>query len=396
MLNKKTVRDVELQNMRALVRVDWNLPGDKDGKVTDDYRIRQSIPTIRYLQDRGCPVVIISHRGRPKGEVNQQYSLRPVVERAADILNQPIQFVDDCISDDAYTAALMTKPGGITVLENLRFHEEEKANDTEFAKRLSMMADIFVQDGFGVVHRAHASTEGITHWVASVSGLLLEKEVSTITTAVEHPKPPLVAVIGGAKITDKIEMIRMFLDKADAVVIGGAMANTFMKAQGKNIGKSIFEESAVGTAERLLSDFHSAELVVMSDDGVGVAGHMDKEEQRRNISPEQVGDSDYILDVIVGDRVSDLLLSAKTIIWSGTLGYAEFPQFAQGSNKVAKLMSLNKEATTLIGGGDTAAFATQWDKHRNSFTHISTGGGASLELMSGKTLPGIEALLDRS
>lgn len=401
---KLTVRDVPLEHKTVLVRADYNVPLTKDGHISDDLRIRASLPTLRYLLDQGCKVVIMSHLGRPEGR-DASLSLEPVAQRLGELLGQPVQFVDDCIGDGVYQAVKKAPMKSVLLLENLRFYKEEEADDEAFAKKLAhdSQAQYFVQDGFGVVHRAHASTHAITLFVPSVSGLLLEKEYITITNAMENPKRPLMAAIGGAKVSDKIAVIERFVEKADQLIIGGAMANTFLKYKGLSVGTSMAEDDQADTlnhiydaARQKVGDEKVDEFVLLPTD-VAVAHAIDGGERRRIVSIDQIAADDMALDI--GDESIETMVRtvapAGTVIWNGTLGYAELPEFAHGSARLALALASQPQTDSIIGGGDTADFVLKWDgEGGKSFTHVSTGGGASLELMAGEKLPGVESLLN--
>lgn len=401
---KLTVRDVPLEHKTVLVRADYNVPLTKDGHISDDLRIRASLPTLRYLLDQGCKVVIMSHLGRPEGR-DASLSLEPVAQRLGELLGRPVQFVDDCIGDGVYQAVKKAPMKSVLLLENLRFYKEEEADDEAFAKKLAhdSQAQYFVQDGFGVVHRAHASTHAITLFVPSVSGLLLEKEYVTITNAMENPKRPLMAAIGGAKVSDKIAVIERFVEKADQLIIGGAMANTFLKYKGLSVGTSMAEDDQTDTlnhiydaARQKVGDEKVDEFVLLPTD-VAVAHAIDGGERRRIVSVDQIAADDMALDI--GDESIETMVRtvapAGTVIWNGTLGYAELPEFAHGSARLALALASQPQTDSIIGGGDTADFVLKWDgEGGKSFTHVSTGGGASLELMAGEKLPGVESLLN--
>jgi len=392
--NKQTVRDIDVVDKTVLVRVDWNVPGDESGAVTDDYRIVQSLPTLQYLIEQGAKIVVMSHRGRPKGEVVAKYSLAPVAERASRLLEREVEFVDDVVGERVQSRIEQLEAGQMLCLENLRFDSREKQNDGQFAAELAVGCDLFVQDGFGVVHRAHASTAAITTELPSVAGLLVEREVLTITEAMLKPARPMVSIIGGAKISDKIEVIEQFLALSDAVLIGGVMANTFLVAQGQDVGASLYEAEAVDTARQLLDGEHNAELLLLTDGGVGVATEIDADAERMDKIVSEVGNEDIILDVMISDDVAQKLAEAETIIWNGPVGYTELPKFATGSEQIAA--AVVERPMTIIGGGDTAGFVLGWSKgHDGAFSHISTGGGAGLDLMAGKALPGVVMLLDK-
>lgn len=401
---KKTMRDVPLDGKTILVRADYNVPLEK-GEIADDYRITQSIPTIQELRDRGCKVVIISHLGRPKGMIAPAFTLEPVAERLSELLNIEVKFVTDCIGDRVIQAVKKLQPGDVLLLENLRFHEGEEANDSNFAKQLAEASNAayFVQDGFGVVHRAHASTEAITHFLPSVAGLLLEKEYATISSAMESPEHPFVAILGGAKISDKIAVIERLIQVADHIIIGGAMANTFLKYKGYVIGKSISEDGLDDVMDRIYAAATEKvgadnvdDFIILPAD-VAVATEIDSAQRRVTVASDEIAEDEYALDIgpISTGRAANIIADAKMIIWNGPLGYTTIPQFAHGSARVALAMVQNTEAETIIGGGDTAELVLGWDaKKGGSFSHVSTGGGASLDLMSGEKLPGVEVLLD--
>lgn len=401
---KRTINDVPLDNKTVLVRVDYNVPLE-NGIIKDDYRVRSSMPTIQALLERGCKVVLIAHLGRPKGERNLEFTLEPVAERLQELIGQPVIFVPDCIGDVVTVAVKHMGKEQIALLENTRFYPGEEANDPQFAAQLAKdsMAEYFVQDGFGVVHRDQASTAAITQFLPSVAGLLLVKEVTSITAAMEDPKRPLTAVMGGAKISDKIQLVERFVEIADRVIIGGAMANNFLKYQGFPVGKSLVEENIDDTVRRVYraveekvgKDEVDNFLVIPQD--VAVAKEINASVERGVKSREAVDSDDIILDI--GDHtmrcIDESLGTSGTVIWNGTLGYAELPQFAHGSARLALYLASHQEIVSIIGGGDTADFALHWDAARGqSFHLVSTGGGASLELMAGKKLPGVEALMD--
>ncbi|MBH1980153.1 phosphoglycerate kinase [Candidatus Saccharibacteria bacterium] len=402
--SKLTIRDVPVHDKVVLVRADYNVPLS-DGKISDDLRVRASIPTLQYLRERGCVVVVMSHLGRPDGQANPEYSLAPVAEHLAELLGQPVKFVDTCYGDKVTQAVKAARPGDVVLLENVRFHTEEEANDSTFAGKIakSSQARYFVQDGFGVVHRAHASTEAITHFLPSVSGLLLEREVTIITDAMEAPERPLYAVMGGAKVSDKIKVIEAFVEKADKILIGGAMANTFLAYKGNDIGRSKAEtdqqvtlDAIYAAARRKVGDEHVDEFLVLPVD-VAVAATIDGKQPRRNQKVDSIGETDIAADIgdLSIERFTTELAKAKTVVWNGTMGLAEFPEFAHGSARVALTLATTPGMTSIVGGGDTADFALKWDGNEgDSFTHVSTGGGASLDLMAGKKLPGVEALLE--
>lgn len=403
--SKLTVRDVPLRGKTVLVRADYNVPLTSDGQIADDFRIRSSVPTIQYLIDQGCRVVICSHLGRPDGKANEKYTLEPVGERLAKLLKKPVRFAPECVGDKVRQASKRLNSGQVLLLENLRYHAGEEANDTRFAKALAedCSAEYFVQDGFGVVHRAHASTSAITQYLPSVSGLLLEKEYDAITSAMLRPKQPLVAVLGGAKISDKIAIIEKFVAIADTIVIGGAMANTFLKHRGNHIGKSIHEDGLDSIVEKIYDAAKKKvgadavdDFIILPTD-VAVATEIKPESRRMSVSVHDVQPDEIILDLGPDSiaTAASAIESASTVIWNGTLGYAEFPQFAHGSARVALTLASHPDITSVVGGGDTADFVIKWDAAGGgSFSHVSTGGGASLDLMAGAAMPGIDALMN--
>jgi len=400
---KLTIRDVPLEGTTVLVRADYNVPLDRNNRISDDLRIRASLPTLQYLLEHNCKVVVMSHMGRPTDH-NPELSLKQIGDRLQKLIGTPVQFVDDCIGDKVLQAVKKTSKGSITLLENLRYYKEEEANDAAFAQKIAdaTKARYFVQDGFGVVHRAHASTHAITACIPSVSGLLLEREYITITTAMEHPARPLVAVMGGAKISDKIPVVEKFIATADKIIIGGAMANTFLAYKGHTVGASMWEADQTEVLDRIYAAARKKvgdnvdEFIILPKD-VAVAEDISPNATRRVVSSDSIGEKDKALDI--GDQaIQDMVEAvsdAKTVIWNGTLGYAEIPAFAHGSARLALALATQPDTSSIIGGGDTADFVLKWDSDDgHSFTHVSTGGGASLELMSGEKLPGIESLLD--
>ena len=401
---KETIRDIDLRGRTVLVRMDYNVPQTSDGEISDDLRIRASLPTLRYLLEQQCKIVIISHLGRPKGR-QKKYSLAPVAAHLADALGRPVRFIDDCVGDKVRQMVRHSRKGSVTVLENLRFYPEEEADDLTFAHSIvkASGADYFVQDGFGVVHRRHASTHAITLYLPSVAGLLLEKEYVTITRVIQRPHYPLVAVFGGAKVSDKIGLIHRLMEKADTVLIGGAMANTFLHYKGYAIGAS---KAETDQSEVLGSIYEKAAVKVGADHvdsflrlpcDVAVARKPQINSVRREVDIDHVGDDDKILDIgsQTIEQFTKVIASAKTVIWNGPLGYTEVQPFAIGSARMAMAIAQNEKVTSIVGGGDTADFVLKWDGHDGaSFTHVSTGGGASMELMAGKKLPGVESLLD--
>ena len=390
-MNKKTIRDVDVQGKQVLVRVDFNVPLD-DGKVSDDTRIRAALPTIRYLLDRDAAVILCSHLDRPNGKVVDSLRMDPVAQRLSELLDRPVKKLDDCIGPEVEAAARAAKPGDLILLENTRFHPEEKQNDPAFAAKLASLADLYVNDAFGSAHRAHASTEGVTHYLPAVAGLLMEKELEFLGNALASPKRPYVAILGGAKISDKIGVIENLLGQVDALLIGGGMANTFLKADGYDVAESLVEDGSLDTARDLIE--RAGDKLVLPVD-VTVADRFDADAFSQVVSVGEVPPKWRILDI--GPRTLELfqerLAGARTVVWNGPMGVFEFPKFALGTEAVARMLAALPDATTIIGGGDSAA-AIERAGLADKMSHISTGGGASLEFLEGKTLPGVAALMD--
>ncbi len=391
MFNKKSITDVDVRGKRVLVRVDYNVP-IKDGKVGDDTRIRAAMPTLEYLLQNGAAVILCSHLGRPKGGPDPKYSLRPVAVHLSGLLGKPVQFAEDCIGPAAEAAARALKPGQVLLLENTRFHPEEEKNDPEMARQLAALAEVYVNDAFGSAHRAHASTEGVAHYLPGVAGFLLEKEIRYLGQAISDPKRPFIAILGGAKISDKIGVIRNLLSRADTVLIGGGMANTFFKAQGYPVGDSLVEDEALDTARQLVQE-GGARLRLPVDVVIGDKFAADAQKKVMPMGP--VPEGWRILDI--GPETiaayAKTVSGAGTVVWNGPMGVFEFPAFAEGTFGLAKAVA-NSKATTIVGGGDSVA-AIQESGLADKITHISTGGGASLEMLEGLVLPGVAALQDK-
>lgn len=395
-MNKMTIRDVELTNKRVLVRVDFNVPLD-GSTVTDDTRIRAAVPTLKYILDqKPKSVLLMSHLGRPKGGPDPKYSLAPVAPVLAKLLGVDVAFAPDCVGPAAEEAAAKLPEGGVLLLENTRFHAGEEKNDLELARQMAMLGDIFVMDAFGSAHRAHSSTVGVTEYLPAVAGFLMEKEIDYLATALENPNRPFVAILGGAKVSDKIAVIEALLSKVDTLLIGGGMANTFFTAQGRAMGKSLVETDSIETAKQLLEQ--SGNKLVLPVDSV-IGDSMTAEAQTRVIpTSENVPDGWAVYDIgpATIEAFAAKLKGAKTIIWNGPMGVFEIPPFAKGTNAIAQLLAEETKngAVTIVGGGDSAA-AVEGAGLANAVTHVSTGGGASLEMLEGKTLPGVAALKDR-
>jgi phosphoglycerate kinase len=402
---KLTIRDVELTNKRVLIRVDFNVPLAEDGlTITDDTRIRETLPTIEYALRRKAKVILCSHLGRPKGKPNPKMSLRPVVARLRDLLDhilgedENVAFSPDCVGEVAEEMANSLEPGQTLLLENLRFHAEEEANDPAFAKKLASLCDIYVNDAFGSAHRAHASTEGITHFVPlSVEGLLLEKEVTYLSKALVQPDKPFVAIIGGAKVSDKIKVIDNLLDKVDALIIGGGMAYTFLKAKGQDVGKSLVELDKLDIAKAALDKAAARGVRFLLPLDHKLADKFAPDAKTQIFSGTGAFPADWMaLDI--GPKSIEIFKSeiaeARTIVWNGPMGVFEMPAFANGTMQIAQAVADNQDATTIVGGGDSVA-AVKKAGVADRITHISTGGGASLEFLEGKKLPGVEALTNK-
>ncbi|MFN2290309.1 MAG: phosphoglycerate kinase [Anaerolineae bacterium] len=391
-MNKKTIRDVDVQGKRVLVRVDFNVPLEA-GKVADDTRIQAALPTIRYLLDREATVILCSHLGRPKGQVDESLKMDPVAGRLAQLLDQPVTKLDDCVGPAVESAVRQAGPGEVILLENTRFHPEEKANDPEFARQLAGLAELYVNDAFGSAHRAHASTEGVAHDLPAVAGFLMEKEIEFLGRVLAEPEHPFIAILGGAKISDKIGVIENLLAQVDAFLIGGGMANTFLKAEGYDVGVSLVEDDSLEVARNLLQQ--AGDKLALPVD-VTVADRFEAEAFSQVVAAGNVPPGWRILDI--GPRTLELfqghLEKARTVVWNGPMGVFEFPKFAQGTEAVARILANLPEAITVIGGGDSAA-AVKRAGLDEKMTHVSTGGGASLEFLEGKTLPGVAALLDK-
>jgi phosphoglycerate kinase len=390
-MNKKTVRDVDLKGKRVLMRVDFNVPM-ANGAVTDDKRIRAALPTIQYILDQGASLILMSHLGRPKGGPDPVFSLQAAADALGKLLGKPVQMAPDCVGPEVEALAQALKPGDVLMLENVRFHKEEEKNDLEFAKKLAALGEVYVNDAFGSAHRAHASTEGVARYLPAVSGFLMEQELEYLSRATENPARPYVAILGGAKISDKIAVVENLLSKCDTLIIGGGMANTFLAAKGYNMQDSLVEESALDTAKAIM-DKAGGRLLLPVD--AVVADKFDAEADSQVVEVNQIPAGWRMLDI--GPKTievfGDVLKNAKLVVWNGPMGVFEFPKFAEGTFAIAKLLATTG-ATTVIGGGDSAS-AVKKAGVAKQMTHVSTGGGASLEFLEGKVLPGVAALNDK-
>lgn len=394
---KLTVRDIPVKSKRVLVRVDFNVPLNDELEITDDKRIVAALPTIKYLLENGARVILCSHLGRPKGVgYEEKFSLAPVARRLKELLpDTNVMFASDVIGEDARKKAFELKDGEVLLLENVRFHKEETANDDEFARKLADMAEIYVSDAFGTVHRAHASTAGVAKYLPSVCGFLIEKELSFLNGALESPERPFVAILGGAKVGDKIGVIKNLLEKCDTLLIGGGMAYTFFKAKGYNVGDSLLDEERVGLAKELMEEAERRHVKLLLPVDTVVAKAFTADAEHKTVACDAIEDGWQGLDI--GEKTRELFAKeiekAKTVVWNGPMGVFEFPAFAKGTEAVAQACA-NCGGTTVIGGGDSASAVKKLGLS-GKMTHISTGGGASLELLEGKVLPGIAALNDK-
>ncbi len=391
MFNKKTLRDLDVKGKKVLVRVDFNVP-IKDGKVGDDTRIQAALPTLNYLLDQGAALILTSHLGRPKGEAKPEFSLAPVAEYLGGLVDVPVKFAGDCLGDVAKAAAAALQPGEILLLENTRFHKGEKKNDPAMAKELASFADVFVNDAFGTAHRAHASNVGVAEHLPAAAGFLLEKELKYLGESIANAERPFVAILGGAKVSDKIGVITNLLEKTDKILIGGGMANTFFKAQGYEMADSLVEADALETAKELLQN--AGDKLQLPVDMV-IADEFAEQAQSKVVPVGDVPAGWRVLDIgpATVTTYAEILKSAKTVVWNGPMGVFEFPEFAKGTYGVAEAVAA-ADAVSIIGGGDSVA-AIKQSGLDDQVSHISTGGGASLEMLEGKVLPGLAALADK-
>ncbi|MDR7855729.1 phosphoglycerate kinase [Tissierella sp.] len=397
MLNKKSLKDLNFSGKKVLVRCDFNVPMDENGKITDDIRITSSLPTINFLTDKGAKVILMSHLGRPKGEPNKKYSLKAVADRLTELLNKEVIFAEDdnVVSDIVKKKIDTMKNGDVALLENTRFRKEEEKNEENFSKELASLGELYVNDAFGTSHRAHASNVGVSTYLPSAVGYLVEKEISIMGKALEAPERPFVAILGGAKVSDKIGVIENLINKVDTIIVGGGMAYTFLKAQGHEIGKSLLEEDKIDLAKSLLQKAKEKNVQLVLPVDTVVAKEFKNDTEYKTVEIEKIPEDMMGLDI--GEKsiklFSDEILKAKTIIWNGPMGVFEMDNFAKGTNSIAKAMS-ETDGITIVGGGDSAS-AVEKAGYGQKMTHISTGGGASLELLEGKILLGIEAISER-
>jgi phosphoglycerate kinase len=398
-MNKQTIRDTDVSGKRVLVRVDFNVPLDAEQRITDDTRIRAALPTIQYLLQQNAAVILMSHLGRPDGQAVEKLRLAPVARRLAELLGQPVTMAPDAIGLEvaALTQALQT--GQVLLLENLRFHKAEEKNQPEFAEQLAAFGELYVNDAFGTAHRAHASTEGVTHYLPSVAGFLVEKEINFLGSALENPKRPFAAIVGGAKVSDKITVLERLIGMVDALLIGGGMANTFLKAEGYEIGDSLFEESKLEIARDLIVKARTRGIQFLLPTDVVIADRFAADAEHKVVASSQVTPGWRILDIgpATVETFRQALSNAQTIIWNGPMGVAEMPAFAHGTESMVGMLAQRTVdgAITIIGGGDSAATVEQAGA-ADKMTHVSTGGGASLEFLEGRVLPGVAALQDKN
>jgi phosphoglycerate kinase len=390
-MNKKTVKDIDLKGKRVLMRVDFNVPM-ADGKVTDDKRIKASLPTIQYVLEQGASVILMSHLGRPKGGPEPVFSLKAAAEVLAGLLGKPVQMAPDCIGPQVEEMAKALKPGDVLMLENTRFHAGEEKNDLELARQMAKLGDVYVNDAFGSAHRAHSSTEGVTHFLPSVAGFLMELELEYLGRATANPEHPYIAILGGAKISDKIAVVENLLTKCDKLIIGGGMANTFLAAKGFNMQDSLVEPTSIETARNILAK--SGNKIILPVDAV-IADKFEAEANSKVVDADKIPAGWRMMDVgpKTLEAYKQALNGAKLVVWNGPVGVFEMPKFAEGTFALAKLLA-GSGATTVIGGGDSAS-AVKKAGVAKQMTHVSTGGGASLEFLEGKELPGVAALLDK-
>ncbi|MDO5014692.1 MAG: phosphoglycerate kinase [Clostridia bacterium] len=394
-LNKKTIEDVDITGKKVFVRCDFNVPLDKDLNITDDTRIIKALPTIKYLLKNNAKVILASHLGRPKGEKKEEFSLKPVAKRLSELLDMPVQMADDVIGDKVSNMANKLDDGQVMLLENVRFYKEETDNDPEFAKKLANLADLYVNDAFGTAHRAHASTEGITHYLPAVCGYLIQNEIEKIDGVISNPQRPFTAIIGGKKVSSKIAVLINLLDKVDNLIIGGGMAFTFFKSMGYEIGESICEEDKLDIAKEILDKAKEKNVNLLLPIDNVVAVSFDENTEYKIVDSDKIPKDMMGMDIgpKTVENFKNVIRESKTVIWNGPMGVFEFSNFAKGTNAIAEILAEN-DVVSIIGGGDSVAAVSQLGL-ADKMTHVSTGGGASLELMEGKELPGIVALEDK-
>jgi len=397
-MDKKTIRDINVAGKHVLVRVDFNVPLNAERQITDDTRIKAALPTLTYLLDHGAALILMSHLGRPDGQVVDKLRLTPIAQRLSELLGRSVQTAHDSIGLEVEAQAEALQPGQVLLLENLRFHKEEEKNNPEFARQLAGLGDLYVNDAFGTAHRAHASTEGVTKNLPGVAGFLMEKELNFLGSALENPQRPLVAIIGGAKVSDKIAVLERLISLSDSILIGGGMANTFLKAQGYEIGDSLFEESKLDVARNLIAKAQQKGSRFLLPSDVAIADRFAADADHKIVASSAVPQGWRILDIgpAAIEDFRQVLAEARTIVWNGTLGVAEFPEFAKGTDAIIDILAERTKAgaITIIGGGDSAA-AVEQAGAAAKMTHVSTGGGASLEFLEGRILPGVAALQDK-
>jgi phosphoglycerate kinase len=395
MLNKRSITDIDVKGKKVLVRVDFNVPLDENGSITDDRRIREALPTIKYLREQNARIILMSHMGRPKGKFNMKYSLKPVAERLSRMLSADVRLAADVIGDEVESMVNSLKDGDVMLLENVRFYEEEEKNDKEFSRKLADLGDIYVNDAFGTAHRAHATTAGIADYLPSAIGFLIKKELDIMGKALTEPERPFVAILGGAKVSDKIGVIENLMDKVDALLIGGGMAFTFYKAQGHEIGKSILEADKVELASEILKKAKEKRIKLLLPIDIVVAPEFNNDAPKSTVTVDRIPEDQMGLDI--GEHTcevyADIVKHAGTVVWNGPMGVFEMSSFAKGTFALAKALSECK-GTTIVGGGDSAAAVEQLG-FADKITHISTGGGASLEFLEGKELPGIAVISNK-
>ncbi len=394
-MHKKTVSDIDVNGKKVLVRVDFNVPLDKHQNITDNTRIKAALPTINYLLENNAAIILMSHLGRPKGEIKSSFSLEPVAKCLGEITNRKVHFVHDCIGNDVNKAAKNLEPGEILLLENTRFHPEEKKNDPEFAKELASLADIFVNDAFGTAHRAHASNVGVAKQLPSVIGFLIKKEIEFLDKALTNPEKPYTAILGGAKVSDKIDLIEQLLDKADSILVGGAMMYTFLKALGYSVGKSLVEEDKIPAALQIMEQAKERGVNLYLPEDTVVAKAMEEDTEFHSVPVNAIPDDMIGLDIGILSvrKYAEIIQQSKTVIWNGPMGMFEISSFSHGTKGVARAVA-SCSGITIIGGGDSAAAIEKFG-FADKVSHISTGGGASLEYLSGKELPGIAIIPDK-